>query len=114
MHFKFNAFHLISGNALCAQLRARVDAGVNHNAAGKGLVGVERNFKTLAEFVGHFVPSVFGGNGLNHAAGCLQRFGAGGKALAGQQCRHQTGTCRTAGVEGFGHSAKLLAHAYGL
>ena len=59
MNFQLNAFYLFWCNALCAQLGAGVNAGVNHNAAGKRLVAVEGNFKTLAQFVGNFIPVVF-------------------------------------------------------
>ena len=60
MHFELDALHLLRRDALRAQLSAGIDAGVNHDAAGKGLEGVEGNLKTLAEFVGDLVPVVLG------------------------------------------------------
>jgi hypothetical protein len=41
MHLELDALDLLGPHALGAQLRAGVDAGVDHDAAGKGLVGVE-------------------------------------------------------------------------
>ena len=114
MHFEFDALDLIGRDALGAQLRAGVNAGVDHDAAGKGFVGVEGDLKALAQLVGDLRPVVLERDGLHHAAWRFNRLGAGGKALAGQQGRHHARTRRATGVKGLGHAAKLLAHANGL
>ena len=97
-----------------AQLGAGVDAGVDHDAAGKGLVAVEGDLEALAQLVGDLVPVVLGGDGLHHAARGFQRLQAGGEALLRQQRGHQAGARGGAGVERLGHGAELLAHADGL
>ena len=43
---------------LRAQLGGRVDGGVDHDAAGERLVGVERDLEALAELAGDLVPVV--------------------------------------------------------
>ena len=106
--------HLLGRDALRAQLRAGVDAGVDHDAAGKGLVGVEGDLEALAQLVGDLAPVVLGGDGLHHAARRFQRLRAGGEAVLRHQRRHQAGARRGARVEGLGHGAELLAHADGL
>ena len=61
MHFEINALNFRSVDAmLVAQLYAGVDAGVNDNAAGKRLIGIERNFKTLPQFAGDLRPIMLG------------------------------------------------------
>ena len=114
MHADLQRRNLLGRDALGPQLRAAVNARVDHNAAGKRLEGVERDFKLLAQTLGDFGPVIFSGDGLHHAAWRLQRLGAGGKALLRQQRRHQTGAGCATGVKRLGHAAKLFAHANGL
>ena len=53
VHADCHAFDVARLQAMrIAQLHAGIDAGVDHDAAGKGLVGVEADFKALAQFVG--------------------------------------------------------------
>ena len=84
---------------------------MNHDAAGKGLEGVEGDLEALAQFVGDLVPVVLGGHGLHHAARCFQRLGAGSETFAGQQRRHHAGAGCTTRVKWLGHGAELFAHA---
>jgi hypothetical protein len=99
---------------LGAQLCAGVDARVDDDAAGKGLVGVEADLEALAQVRRDLGPVVLGGDGLHHAARRLQRARAGGEAVLRHQRGHQPGACGAAGVEGLGHGAELLAHAHRL
>ena len=114
VHLELNAFDVVWLHSLGAQLCASINAGVNHDAASKGLVAVERNLKTLAQLVGDLAPVVLGGDGLHHAARSFQCLGAGRESLAGHQGRQQARTRRATGVKGLGHGAKLFAHAHGL
>ena len=51
MDFQLQPFHLFGLHDLLAQLRARVDAGVYDDAAGKGLAGVDADLEALAQFI---------------------------------------------------------------
>jgi len=109
VHPQFNALHVLGPHALLAQLHAGVDARVDDDAAGEGLVGVEGDLEALAELVGGLVPGALGRQHLRIAARRLERTRAGGEAVARQQRRQQPGARRAAGVEGLGHGAELLA-----
>ena len=76
VHAQFDAFHVFSFDTLFAQLHARINAGVDDDAARKWLVSVEADFKALAEFVGNFVPVVFGRDHLGPTARRFERFPA--------------------------------------
>jgi hypothetical protein len=54
---ELDARDLLGHHALRAQLHAGVDAGVDDDAAGKRLVGVERDLEALAQLVGDLVPA---------------------------------------------------------
>ena len=57
VHFDRHFFDVVSCQAvLFAQLHAAVDAGVNHDAAGKGLVGVEGDLPAVSQLVGDLRP----------------------------------------------------------
>ena len=56
MHLEFDALHLFRRHALGFELRAGVNAGVDHDAACKRLVTVEGNLEALAQLVGDLAP----------------------------------------------------------
>ncbi|MNN14600.1 hypothetical protein D3C81_1276740 [compost metagenome] len=114
MHAQLDALHVPGLHALLAQLHAGVDAGVDHDAAGKRLVGVERDLEAAAQFVGNLVPVGLGRDHLHEAARRLQRLRARGIAVPRHQRRHQPGARRAARVERLGHGAELLAQAHRL
>ena len=101
-------------HATLAQLGAGVDAGVDHDAAGKGFVGVEADLKTLTQLTMDLIPVALGGDHLGKAARRLDGARAGGEALLRHEGGHQAGTGRTTGVEGLGHGAELLTQAHRL
>ena len=110
-----DAGDLISGQAmLVAQLHTGVDGGMDHDAARKRFVGVERDFPAGAQVLGDLGPVGFVREHLHQAPWRFQGTARCGKAMARQQCRHQTGFGRSTGVKGFGHGAKLLTQAHRL
>ena len=100
--------------AACAQLRRGVDARVDDDAAGEGLVGVERDLEAAAELVGDLVPVVLRRHDLRVAARRFERARARREALRREQRRDQARACRAPRMERLGHRAELLAQAYRL
>jgi len=99
---------------LLAQLNATIDAGVNHDATSKRLVGVECDFPSLTQLFRDLRPIAFIGVHLHEASGRLKRPGGCREPMLGQQGRHQSGFGGGTGVKRFGHRAELFAQSHWL
>ncbi len=84
---------------------------MDHDAARERLVGVERKFKALPEFVRHLVPGTLVGDDLHESARRFERPHTGGEPVRREQRGHESGPRRGTGMKGLGHRPELLAQA---
>src|SRR5512138_1783096 len=96
---------------LRADLLAGVDRRMDDDAAGEGLVAVERRLPAGAEVVDDLAVLLLVGEDAGEAALGLDRLLGGVETGLGEEGGHGAVLRRAAGMEGLGHGAEHLAQA---